>query len=349
MKAAGNSPAPLRLRLVALAIMALAVALGFAAWRYSSSRPMSAEATIDAEVVHVAATVGGRIDQLPVHENARVAKGALLFAIEPTTYRLALDQARANLKLTIATADTQGRLVSTQSSEAEIARDGVLRAETNLAHLRRTADRLRPLAEANHVPRQQHDAAVTAVRDAEITLREARVRAAAAQTAIGSDAGSQATIEAQRAAVANAEHALANTIVRAPHAGRIVGLRVRTGETIAPFQPLFTLITDQEWFAVANFREDQLRNLSVGDCVTAYSMIDRTAPIAGRIESIGTAVTPGGRIDIPRSAPYIERTLEWVKVSQRFPVRIRLDSPPDRLMLVGASAVVQVKHGAACG
>jgi multidrug efflux system membrane fusion protein len=148
--------------------------------------------------------------------------------------------------------------------------------------------------------------------------------------------------------LANAEHALANTVVRAPHSGRIVGLRVRTGETVAPFQPLFTLITDDEWFAVANFREGQLKTLAVGDCATVYSMIDRSVPIAGRIESIGTAVAPSGRIDIPRSAPYVERTLEWVKVSQRFPVRIRLEAPPDRLMLVGASAVVQVKHGAAC-
>jgi multidrug efflux system membrane fusion protein len=348
MQEAGNTPAPARLKLVALSIILLAVLLGLFAWQQRASRPISAEASIDAEVVHVAATVGGRIDRLPVHENGRVKAGDLLFAIDPTAYQLALDQARANLKLATATADTQGRMVATQTSEAAIAREGVTRAETNLAHVRRTAERLRPLADANHVPRQQYDAAVTTVRDAEITLREARIRAAAVETAIGSDAGSLATVEAQRAAVANAEHALANTRVTAPHAGRIVGLRVRSGETVAPFQPLFTLITDAEWFAVANFQEGELRNLAVGDCVTVYSMIDRKVPIKGRIESIGTAVTPGGRIDIPRSAPYIERTLEWVKVSQRFPVRIRLASPPDNLMLVGASAVVQVKHGAAC-
>lgn len=348
MEEAGTAAAPLRLKLVALVIIGLAVAAGLFALFRAANQPTTAEATIDAEIVHVAATVGGRIAQLPVHENGRVAEGDLLFAIEPTAYQLAVDQARANLKLAIATADTQGRMVATRTSEAEIAREGVRRAETNLAHVRRTADRLRPLAQADHVPRQQYDAAVTTVKDAEITLREALLRAAAVEAAIGSDAGSLATIEAQQAAVANAEHALANTIVKAPHAGRIVGLRVRSGETVAPFQPLFTLITDAEWFAVANFREGQLRTLSVGDCVTVYSMIDRTIPINGRIESIGTAVTPGGRIDIPRSAPYVERTLEWVKVSQRFPVRIRLESPPDKLMLVGASAVVQVRHGAAC-
>lgn len=348
MKEAGTGKTRGGLRLLALIVIGLAVGAAVFALARRTSHPTSQEATIDAEVVHVAATVGGRIIQLPVHENQRVAEGDLLFAIDPTVYQLAVEQARANLRVAVASAQSQGRLVSTKASEAEIAREGVRRAETNLAQVRRTAERLRPLAEANHVPRQQYDAALTTVRDAEITLKEAKIRAAALEEAIGTDDGTRAAVEAQTAAVATAEHALANTLVRAPHAGRIVGLRVRSGETIAPLQPLFTLITSSEWFAVANFREDQLGALGVGDCVTVYSMIDRTRPIRGRIESIGTAVTPGGRIDIPRSAPYIERTLEWVKVSQRFPVRIRLASPPDRLMLVGASATVQVRHGAAC-
>lgn len=222
------------------------------------------------------------------------------------------------------------------------------RAETNAAHTRRTADRLRPLAEAGHIPHQQYDTAETMARDAAITLKEARIRAAAAQQAIGTGDGGSATIAAQQAALANAEHMLAQTLVRAPHSGLIVGLNTRSGETIAPFQSLFTLITGAEWFAVANFREDELGKMAEGDCVTAYSMIDRTVPITTRIASIGTGVMSGDRIELPRAAPYILRTLEWVRVAQRFPVRIKLDKPPEKLMRLGASAMVQVRHGAAC-
>ena len=54
------------------------------------------------------------------------------------------------------------------------------------------------------------------------------------------------------------------------------------------------------------------------------------------------------RINLPRSVPYVERSLNWVRVAQRFPVRVRLDAPPNQLMRLGASAVVEVKHGPAC-
>jgi multidrug efflux system membrane fusion protein len=123
---------------------------------------------------------------------------------------------------------------------------------------------------------------------------------------------------------------------------------VLSGEVVIPSQSLFTLIDTETWYAVANFRETELREIAIGDCVTAYSMIDRRRPIKGRVESIGWGVLDPGRINLPRSVPYVERSLNWVRVAQRFPVRVRLEQPPQDLMRLGASAVVEVKHGAAC-
>jgi membrane fusion protein, multidrug efflux system len=54
------------------------------------------------------------------------------------------------------------------------------------------------------------------------------------------------------------------------------------------------------------------------------------------------------RINLPRSVPYVERSMNWVRVAQRFPVRVRLENPPEQLVRLGASAVVEVKHGDAC-
>ena len=54
------------------------------------------------------------------------------------------------------------------------------------------------------------------------------------------------------------------------------------------------------------------------------------------------------RINLPRSVPYVQRSLNWVRVAQRFPVRVRLENPPEQLMRLGASAVVEVKHGDTC-
>ncbi len=137
-------------------------------------------------------------------------------------------------------------------------------------------------------------------------------------------------------------------MVRAAHDGFVVGLTVSTGEFVLPGQTLFTLISTEDWFAVANLRETDLGAVQAGDCATVYSMIDRHVAIKGSVEGIGWGVADQDRINLPRSVPYVERSLNWVRVAQRFPVRIRLESPPQPLMRLGASAVVEIKHGSGC-
>ncbi len=88
----------------------------------------------------------------------------------------------------------------------------------------------------------------------------------------------------------------------------MVGLNVLTGEMVAPGQSLFTLINDQEWFAVGNFRETDLQAIAVGNCSTAYSMIDRTHPLKGTVQGIASGVLDTDRVNIPRSVPYVERS-----------------------------------------
>ena len=77
-------------------------------------------------------------------------------------------------------------------------------------------------------------------------------------------------------------------------------------------------------------------------------MIDRSQPIKGTVDGIGWGVLDTERVNLPRALPYVERSLNWVRVAQRFPVRVRLQDPPQQLMRLGASAVVEVKHGSAC-
>ena len=170
----------------------------------------------------------------------------------------------------------------------------------------------------------------------------------AALRAVGTEEAAGAAVQARQAALAIARRALNDTVVRAWHEGRVVGLTVLAGEMVVPSQALFTLISTEEWFAVANFRETDLRAIAVGDCATVFSMIDRTQPLKGVVEGIGWGVLDEERINLPRSVPYVQRSMNWVRVAQRFPVRIRLETPPEQLMRLGASAVVEVKHGDTC-
>jgi membrane fusion protein, multidrug efflux system len=348
MKAAGTRRKnPLAL-LVSLLVIAGGVAFALYALHQRSLFPTTEDATIDADVVHVAAAVGGRIIDIPVAENSHVKPGDLLFQIDPVPYRLTLAQTQADLALAKATLETERRQIGTQKSAAVVAADQIKRATTNLELATRTTERLRPLAAKGYVPTQQLDQAETAQRDAATSLVQARVQAAAAVKAVNTDDTGRANVQAREAALGVAQRALDDTTVRATHGGRVVGLTVSTGEMIAPSQSLFTLVNSDEWFAVANFRENDLHAMAVGDCATVFSMIDRTHAIKGVVQGIGSGVLDTDRINLPRSVPYVERSLNWVKVSQRFPVRVRLEQPPANLMRLGATAVVEVKHGPAC-
>jgi len=270
-------------RLLSIVLVALAIAA--AALVFARRRPETDDAAIAADVVHVAPEVGGRIADLPVHENDFVHKGDVLLRLDPVPYQLAVDLAAANLDIARAALESQRRLLAIQRAAADID----------------TMD------------------------------------------------GAQASVRAASAVLANARRALDDTAVRAPHDGRVVGLSVSTGEVVRPAQSLFTLINTEEWFAVANLRESDLDEVAVGDCVTVYSMLDGRRPLKGRVQGIGWGVAADGRDPRPRADADGPLPLAWARAEHRFPVRIRLQDPPPGLMRLGASADVQVRHGAACG
>jgi multidrug efflux system membrane fusion protein len=324
MKAAGQKGVRRHGRVISLAVIALAVVLALYALHESRIRPTTSDSSLDADVVHVAAAVGGRILELPVVENARVAKGDLLFQIDPYPYRLAVEQSTAELGMA--------------SSNAAVATDQTKSAQENHDLAARTLERLRPLAANGYVPQQQLDQAQVSERDTATKLIQAQESKVAAD----------ASVRARTAALGIAQRQLDDTTVRATHDGLVVGLTISTGEMVAPGQSLFTLINTEEWFAEGDFRETDLAAIAIGDCATVFSMINRDVPIKGAVQGIGWGVTDQDRINIPRSVPYVERSLNWVRVAQRFPVRVRLKNPPPELMRLGASAVIEVKHGAAC-
>jgi multidrug efflux system membrane fusion protein len=348
VKAAGVKRVVPVARLATLALVVAAAGLGLYAASAGGARPSSDDASIDADTVHVAAAVGGRIVKIGVVENGQVRQGDLLFQIDPAPYEYAVAQSRADLAAAEAQLGTRRRLVSTQRANTLIAGDETRTASTNLALAARTVERLRPLAAQGYVPRQQLDQAETQARDAELHLRQAQQQHAASVVAVDTDAAALAEVAARRAALNLAIRHLQDTTVRATHPGRVAGLTAASGEMVSPGESLFTLIADDDWFAVANFRETDLKPVHPGDCATVYSMLDRRRPIAGVVQGVGWGVLDQNRINLPRSVPYVQRSLDWVRVAQRFPVRVRLRDPPPELTRLGASAVVEIKHGPAC-
>jgi membrane fusion protein, multidrug efflux system len=171
MKMAGKrtSTAPIG-KLISLLIIATAIGIAIYVAHRNTVMPWTDAASIDADVVHVAAAIGGRIIEIPVGENTLVSRGDLLFQIDPMPHRIAVGQAEADLAIAEAALDTQERLLSTQRSAAQVAAEQVQRAEANLELAKRTVERLTPLAAKGFVPTQQLDQAQTSQHDAETSL-----------------------------------------------------------------------------------------------------------------------------------------------------------------------------------
>jgi membrane fusion protein, multidrug efflux system len=150
---------------------------------------------------------------------------------------------------------------------------------------------------------------------------------------------------ASKAALGLAQRDLRLTIVRAPCDGRITALDTAAGEFATVGVPLFTIIDTEHWYAVGNFRETDLAGILPGQKALVYVMMAPDQPVNGTVESLGWGVEPdegttfGGLPNVPRS-------LNWVRIAQRFPVRILLQSPPMMLMRVGASASIVIDRQA---
>ena len=334
--------------IVAIAIVIAAVLVGWNHMRRANLNPLSQEAVLSADVVHVAPSIAGRIAELAVRENDAVAKGDVLFRLDPTPYRLAVDQAASDLRLAEAALEDREREIRAETQNAAIAEGQVARAQQNLLLASQTVRRLEPLRPKGYVSEQEFDTAVTAERDAEISLREAQQQSEAAGALVGNPAGAAALVAAREAALAIAEHELASTVVRAPHDGRVVGLTIGAGEFVLPGQSIFTLIDTARWYASANFAETELSRIAVGNCATVYALADRRTALRGRVEGAGWGVASEDLINLPRSLPLVPRSLDWVRIAQRFPVRIHLENPPAALMRVGGSATVTVHDGTSC-
>ena len=231
--------------------------------------------------------------------------------------------------------------VAAQTSKAGAAERGISSAEAQRALASSTLARLQPLLGSGFVTAQQVDQARTAQRTAQIALQQAQLQADEARQAITNTKPTEAELEGARATLALAERDLNKTVVRAPCDGRITALDIAAGEFAATGRPLFTIINTEHWYAIGNFRETDLAGMEPGQRATVYVMAQPSRPLRGQVDSLGWGVASDVSATIG-GLPHVERTLNWVRIAARFPVRILLDAPPDDLMRFGATAVVVI-------
>jgi multidrug efflux system membrane fusion protein len=135
---------------------------------------------------------------------------------------------------------------------------------------------------------------------------------------------------------------LERTGVVAPFDAYVTNMNISVGAYAHPGTPIFTLIDTRAWYVIANYRESKLKNIPLGAHVDVYLMGHPNRRFNGHVESIGFGVFPeDGKVS--GGLPNIERTLNWVHLSARFPVRVRIEDPDPQLFRIGETALTVVR------
>jgi membrane fusion protein, multidrug efflux system len=262
-----------------------------------------------------------------------------------------------------------------REAEADVAHSEAAldRAKTEWAYAENNLHRVEPLLAKKYVTVDQVDQARTTERASAQSVHEAEsqlalnrahlntmlaalaeAKASADQSAaqLHQSQSSVLTLDplvAQRqgrvAAIANAQYNYNQCRVYAPFDARVTSLVISEGAYAHVGQEIFTLIDTRVWWVLANFRETQLKHIQPGMTADVYVMSDPGLRFTGVVESTGYGVIPDPSIlgRITSGLPDVQRTLSWVRLASRYPVRIRLQSPPSEAIRLGESAVVVIR------
>jgi membrane fusion protein (multidrug efflux system) len=301
-------------------------------WRYAALYPSTDNAYTGANIVRVAPQVPGPVAQVYVRDDDKVASGDPLFDIDATLYDAALRNARA--------------LFDAAASAAGTAADGLKGAATKLEEKRVAfEDAMTKYREAKRAE-TEGDAPSAALTDALKAWHDAVDAFTAAQVDFDTEQDKKLTVttptvqlRAAAAALDKATYERARTHVTAPASGWVSKMSLRPGGIVQAGTPALAVVEDGSWWVDANFRETDLGRIKPGQPATIKLDMYPGITLEGVVESISAGSGASFSVLPPENA-----TGNWVKVTQRFPIRIKITSAPDpdRPLRLGATATVKI-------
>jgi len=314
-----------------------ALVLGLHVYHLFYSNPRTDDAYVHADTAAVAAHVSGQIVRLPIKDNQAVKNGDLLFVVDPRPYKLSLDTANTKLKLT----EVEVRTLhdSIHAAQAELAD-----RRAQAANTRQYLDRIVPLQARDFVTENDVIETRNKLKAADAGVSSARSELEKAQDALGVLDNANQRLRASEEAVEDAQLNYDYCFVRAPFDGYVTNLNIAEGQYANVGQPVLTMVDDRNWYVLAYFREDLLDRIRPGMRANVSLLSYPRTQFSGEVEGIGWALFRQNGAAVG-GLPNVEETLNWVRLNQRFPVRIVLklgdEKHPFRM---GQTAVVTVRE-----
>ena len=329
----------LRKLLLAILIIILIVAIK-PAWHYYAylaSHVATDDAYVDGTIALVSSRVPGSVVRLFVEDNWKVEGGQPLLILDPRDYQARVDEAEAQLA-------RAKQSVDQLFAQLDAASAGLKLADSQLHQANIDYQRARKLAHEGVVSREYYDQAETGQRVALADRALAGHQVEQARAALGGNKEDSARyqrpiVDQARAALQMAKLDLSYTEIRAPLGGIVTRKSVHVGNRIQPGEPLLAIVPVDRLYITANYKETQLTDVRVGQPVKIVADIYPGYTYDAHVDSISVGTGAAFALLPPENA-----TGNWVKVVQRVPVKIVLNSPApaDKPLRVGLSVDVNI-------
>jgi membrane fusion protein, multidrug efflux system len=317
-------------------------------YAYALARAQSDQVALQGQIGDESRIIAGKASGVDVARASVLAADASLAHAEA-----AVQQAKADV------ANSQAAVART-NAEFEYASDNLHRIEPLLARQFVTVDQVDQARTLQTSRLQAANQAKSQLALAEAGLLAAQAQLKEAQALV--DESHQQVEEAshnvttlrplagqlpgKQAAIDTAKYNFDNCHVVAPFDARVTNLTISEGAYATAGEHIFTLIDTRTWWVIANFRESQLHHIRPGMLTDVYVMSRPDVRYRGVVDSVGFGVTPDtdlvGRLSAP-GLPDVQRTLNWVHLASRFPVRVRIQDSPSEVFRLGESAVVIIR------
>jgi membrane fusion protein (multidrug efflux system) len=326
------------------ALVPLALAVGFY-WYVTGGQVMSTDdAYVEAEKVGISTDVSGIVQEVDVKDNEHVAAGQVLYRLDPRQFQIALDNAKANvaqvaLSIEAMKQDYQRMLSEIAAEQAQV--------DLDQANYNRYAALLRTGTVAQAV----YDQARFTLDNDKSKLAALRQQAQVQLAKLGGNADIAVKDHPQyrqaEAQVAEAQRQLDHTVVKAPFAGTVTDVpAIAPGKYLAASTTAFYLVDTDHIWVDATPKETELTNVLPGQ--KAIVTVDTYPDVVwhGVIESVSPAAAQEFSL-----LPAQNTSGNWVKVVQRVPMRVRIDTSDKNLppLRAGMSVEVEVDTGHARG
>jgi membrane fusion protein (multidrug efflux system) len=316
--------------LVGVLVLAGILSIGFyKLWTYEDVHPSTEDAYLHAHYVWISPQLNGQVSGLFVEPNQFVKAGEPLFEIDPRPYQQEVIKAENQLLLI-------RHKVDSDSARVEAAKARLSEQQAQLQTAEQYAERFRKMVKSGAAAELDTIHYVNAVTEAKGRVAEAKAALDEALIIQGSEKVRQARIESAQADVALAKLNLEWTRIAAPADGYVTQMTLRAGDVVKPEEQLFPFVESTNWWVEANFKETDVALIEPGMDASVTVDIYGDRKFKGRVESLSRGAAASFSLLPPQNT-----TGNWVKVTQRIPVRIRmLEQDPKHPFRLGASATV---------